>query len=152
MNTTLILAGLLLSSSSLCFAQELTFQVLGARNQLLFQTKTLASPSSLTVGRLSHAVLESALKQNLLNEYQGSESGVASINQLGGELEVLSSNEMNAYGWCFKVDGVLGELPADQTKFTGTESRVEWFFGYAHLEKDQWTSMCAPADHIPSKE
>jgi hypothetical protein len=58
---------------------------------------------------------------------------------------------MNAYGWCYKVDGVESGLMADQYVFTGQEKSIEWFYAYARMEKNRWTAMCVPADHLPTQ-
>jgi hypothetical protein len=133
------------------FAYPMTFKVLGVNGDVLFQRNFNSSEE--TLGQLSHTVLMQALADHGLKEYQGSESGLTSINEMGGEFEVLSDTEMNAYGWCYRVDGhTTINVRADEYLLTQKESLIEWYYAYAHLDKDQWKSMCVPAKHQPPKE
>jgi hypothetical protein len=126
-------------------AQEIEFRVLGVQGRAILSQRVQFSTGS--VGDLSHEVLEKALSQGLLRQYQGSEAGVSTIDGLGSALEVLSNTQMNAYGWCYRVDGQSSDLLAHQHNLSGNETRIEWFYAYAHLDKDEWKSMCVPAGH-----
>jgi hypothetical protein len=148
--SALILAIVSGAVSSASFAFPVTVKVYGVNHELLLQKKSEVQGGS--VGTLSDQVLKAALSTHVLTEYQGSEGGVSSINHLNGALEVLSDIEMNAYGWCYKVDGQAPDVMADQYLFTGHESVVEWDYVYSHLIRDQWTSMCTPATHVPRQE
>lgn len=131
------------------FAQEVTFRVLGVQGQVLFEEH--AELSTALLGEASHTLLSRALRERSLHQYQGSSAGVSSVNDLGSALEVLSDTQMNAYGWCYRVDGEISDLLADQYRLTGNERQIDWFYAYAHLEKNDWTSMCVPADHKPAQ-
>lgn len=132
------------------FAAETAFRVLGVQGKVLFE-RTLSSPSG-TLGQATDQALNQALSEKKLRQYAGSDAGVVSINGLGGALEVLSDAEMNAYGWCYRVDGRSSDLLASEYVLTGKEARIDWYYAYAHLDKDTWTSMCEPADHEPAQE
>jgi hypothetical protein len=129
----------------------MTFRVYGVGGNLLLDAQVQNGVTS--VGQISNSSLLQATQQRLLGEYQGSENGVLSINGLGSALEVLSDTEMNAYGWCYRVDGVVphGLMP-DQYKLRGTEKSIEWFYAYAKFIKSDWASMCVPADHFPKQQ
>jgi hypothetical protein len=126
--------------------KETLFRVLGVQKQVLLETSYSSS------GKLSNKLLEKAIVDKKLQKYQGSDRGVNSINELGSALEVLSDTQMNAYGWCYRVDGKVSDLLADQHLLTGQEQQIEWFYAYAYFEKDEWKSMCIPADHMPVQE
>ena len=125
------------------------FKVIGVRREIILESAHRIS--SQTLGQFTNTELSSARVQNLILEYKGSSAGVSSINGLGSALEVLSDTEMNAYGWCYTVDGVESGLLADQYKLTGQESNITWFYAYAHMTKNKWVSMCTPADHFPQQ-
>jgi hypothetical protein len=141
---------------AVCFSQDITFKVMGVKGTLLYKAQVSQSAQATqindTLGKLTDAVLSQAVSKKQLKQYKGSDAGVSSINDLGGELEILSDTEMNAYGWCYKVNGVTSDLLANQYKISEKDTLVEWYFSYAHLVKDSWTSMCTPADHKPKKE
>jgi hypothetical protein len=130
--------------------QGTLFRVLGVRGEVLLERRIVLSGGSL--GRVSDTLLKQAQSARLIRQYQGSEGGVTSINDLGSALEVLSDTQMNAYGWCYHVDGRESGLLAHQYALTGTERQIEWFYAYAHLDRNQWKAMCVPADHQPTQE
>ncbi len=131
-------------------SQPSTLRVLGVQGAVLFETQIAVGAES--VAEISHRVLSGAIKSNNLQQYEGSELGIRSINNLGSALELISNTEMDAYGWCYRIDGKLSELLADKHKLRGDERLIEWFYAYAHFDKTQWTSMCIPAQHIPDEE
>jgi len=131
-------------------ARAATLRVLGVRGEVLLQ-ETVDTGSG-SIGALTHRTLENALASGRIGEYRGYETGVASVNHLGSASEVLSDIRMNAYGWCYKVDGEISGLLADQYILTGQEKQIDWFYAYARLERDRWTSMCVPANHLPPQE
>jgi hypothetical protein len=144
-----VIAILALLATNVAFAQPVSFRVVGVQGNVLLEQRAEVAGS---LGQASHRVLQDATVGGLLQQYRGSEAGVNSINGLGSALEVLSDTQMNAYGWCYQVDGEVSDLLADQYVLTGQESRIEWFYAYARLDRGQWTSMCVPADHEPAQE
>lgn len=130
-------------------AQAASFEVVGIRGAVLLM-KNVEPVGS--VGKLSDLVLIDALRTGHLGEYTGSDRGITSINRLGSALEVLSDTEMNAYGWCYLVDGIESGRMADEFVLTGRERSVKWFYAYAHMIGDVWTAMCVPADHLPRNQ
>lgn len=146
----LVRSVILLLVSFSAVAGQVNFKVTGVGGQTIYEAQKYFMP--VTLGTLTNEVLEHALFRKQIAEYQGNDGGVLSINRLGNALEVLSDTEMNAYGWCYKVDGVAADLLANQYELTGNESTIEWFYAYARLEKNIWTSMCVPADHYPKED
>lgn len=135
---------------SLAYAQSAaaaTFRVQGIRGEVLFERTT--STAHETLGSLTDQLLREAVAQNQLHAYLGSNQGVTSINDLGSALEVLSDTEMNAFGWCYQIDGDTSDRLAHEYALTGKEQAIEWYYAYAHLNRNEWTAMCVPADHRP---
>ncbi len=136
---------LLLLIPTLGFATEIS--VIGVREARLFRAKI--SPRG-TVGALSDSWFRSAVRSKKLTEYLGTSAGVSSVNQLGSALETFSDGSMNAYGWCYRVDGEVSDLLADEYALRGKEKSIAWFYAYARFEGGKWTAMCVPADHVPT--
>lgn len=60
-------------------------------------------------------------------------------------IEVISPDEMRAYGWCYSVDGEAPEVYPHEA-FIGPETKsVVWHFGYARYFQGQWVTQCTPA-------
>ena len=133
-----------------CLSEALTFTVKGVAGKVLFQ-KEVSSPQG-TLGTLSDQTLNDALRTHVISQYTGSDAGVASINDMGSAMEVLSDTDMNAYGWCYSVDGKGSDLMSDQYRLTGAEKSLVWFYVAAEMRGGKWTSMCTPADHLPKPE
>lgn len=79
--------------------------------------------------------------------YKGSATGIASIRDtvVGDQaLEIISDREMRAYGWCYRLNGVVPEALADQVYVTTDQDQIEWFFAYAHYRDGEWRDYCQP--------
>lgn len=79
--------------------------------------------------------------------YVGNPAGINSIREtvIGNDaLEILSDNEMRAYGWCYSINGTTPEALADQVYPSSGEDRIEWFFAYAHYVNGTWREYCQP--------
>ena len=144
----ILLASLLVPSMS--WGGSLSFRVLGVQGEVLLNQQVEITSEAL--GKLTDHIVQAAVQGKFLKAYEGSEMGVKSINGLGSALEVLSDTEMNAYGWCYRVDGKVIDLLAGQCLLTGNESSIEWYYAYAHLNRNDWTAMCVPANHQPVEE
>src|SRR5690606_8402085 len=67
-----------------------------------------------------------------------------------GALEVISDQEMRAYGWCYSVDGNAPETYPHEA-FIGPETKsVVWHFGFARYSQGQWVTQCTPAYTVKS--
>ena len=135
----------LVAQSSAAFAQDTLFRVLGVKGQVLLQQSV--ARSSRTLGYVTNALLEEAVRLGALRQYRGSEGGVNSINELGSALEVLSETEMNAYGWCYRVDGVASDLMADEFYPPNDDETARSFRGpkRAISRKSRWLSLSTSA-------
>jgi hypothetical protein len=80
--------------------------------------------------------------------FQGSPEGLASAFQTptGKEaLEIVSKDEIRAYGWCYSVDGVSPEVYPHEAFISSDTRSVVWHFGFARSYKGQWVTQCTPA-------
>jgi len=78
--------------------------------------------------------------------YQGSEQGLNSILNSPTGLDatvIISDSEMKSYGWCFKINGVIPEVYANEVFINTTTDQVLWFWGYAHYKDGEWIAQCA---------
>lgn len=104
----------------------------------LFASKT--EPYQISVGELTLKVLdENGIK------YQGTSAGLNQVfnTPIGLEaMEVISDEEMFAYGWYYEVDGKFPEVFPSEILVTNTMKSIHWFYGYAHYLKGNWISQC----------
>jgi hypothetical protein len=80
--------------------------------------------------------------------YLGNERGIHTIfnTPVGDEaIEIISNQEMKAYGWCFTVNDVLEEVYPDEIDIYEDKVNVHWFYGYAHYLAGEWIGQCIPA-------
>jgi hypothetical protein len=106
--------------------------------EIASQFKTVGD---VTVHVLSHSGLP----------FEGNERGIHSImgTPIGAEaLEVISDQEMRAYGWCYEVDGISPEEFPHQVALSKDSKKVRWYFAYAHFLTGSWIAQCAPAYKI----
>lgn len=104
------------------------------------------TPQFKTVGDASlHVLTQSGLP------FEGNERGIHSIQgtPTGMEaMEIISANEMRAYGWCYEVDGMVPEKFPHQVAITENTKTIRWYFAYAHFLNGEWIDQCAPAYKI----
>lgn len=104
------------------------------------------NPSFANVGAVTlHALNQSGLA------FEGNERGIHSIQgtPIGLEaMEVISEQEMRAYGWCYEVDGIAPEEFPHQVAITADTKKIRWYFAYAHFLNGEWIAQCAPAYKI----
>lgn len=77
--------------------------------------------------------------------FEGSILGLSRVfNSPNGldAMEVISDNEMMAYGWCFEIDGLIPEVYANEVEIRPETQKIVWFYGYAHYVNGQWISQC----------
>jgi hypothetical protein len=114
----------------------ITFEVRGKKQNLLFQTNS-STEVPVKLGQLTVDILDQGQIP-----YTGNNSGILKIFDLEQDVEVVSDTEMKAYGWCFSVDGFTPETMADQTEITDANSKIIWYWAYAHYENGHWTGQC----------
>lgn len=88
--------------------------------------------------------------------YNGNGSGFYGImgSAMGAEaLEVVSTTEVRAYGWCFSVNGAAATTAPDHVSPTSQNDVIEWFYGYITQKDGQWISgPCSPAHKIKAAQ
>lgn len=63
-------------------------------------------------------------------------------------IEVISNDELRAYGWCFAVDGVAPEVYPHEVPVTSDTKRIVWTYGFARFSKGEWVTQCTPAHTV----
>lgn len=115
-------------------------------DDLCSEAKWLNVQASAEVGDDVGAATVATLQAQAI-EFVGTERGIKSIlaTVTGDEaFELLSDSEMRAYGWCFRVNGVLAETYPDKVTLQNQDDVIHWFFGYAHYLEGVWSSYCTP--------
>ena len=135
----LLTVGILLFSSP---ALAITYEIIGACSSTpeAQGTDSITKPES--AGRVTLEILE---KEHL--PYVGTEAGIQSIGgtPTGDDaLEVVSNDEMYAYGWCFEVNNVQPKKMPDEIVLQGKES-LRWFYAYSRYIRGNWVDYCTPA-------
>jgi hypothetical protein len=80
--------------------------------------------------------------------FKGTAEGLASaFNTPTGKeaVEVISSEESRAYGWCFSVDGEAPDLYPHEVSVTRDTKKITWHFGFARNVRGQWITQCTPS-------
>lgn len=68
-----------------------------------------------------------------------------------GAIENVSEGVTRFYGWCYSVDGQAPDVYPSEILVTEETKTVTWTFGYAELNRGEWTEQCAPAYRIKPK-
>lgn len=97
------------------------------------------------------------ITKEIFEEYQiphlGTAQGINSIfhSPTGNDaFEVINSNLMRGYGWCYKVDGYEPNVYPDKYPISSNTKEILWFFGYAEYKDGAWVTQCKPAFHTPN--
>lgn len=105
---------------------------------------------SLSVGDYSVQVFE----ENKI-PYVGSELGFNSIIGTPTDrrsIEIVSSDELRAYGWCYSVDGKIPDQMPNEVQLSNNAELV-WFYAYSTVINNQWQEdYCTPAYKIKAKQ
>jgi hypothetical protein len=56
---------------------------------------------------------------------------------------------MKAYGWCFRLNGEVPELMANEVTDLRENDVIEWYYAYAHYRGGQWIAQCRPLGDEP---
>jgi hypothetical protein len=83
--------------------------------------------------------------------YIGSDQGINSIRgTVTGEaaLEVISDDEMRAYGWCYYYNGVEPAQFPNEIIVSRENDKIEWIFSFAHYKGGRWISTCNPTHEV----
>lgn len=60
-------------------------------------------------------------------------------------MEVVSKDEIRAYGWCYSVDGVASDVYPNEVAITPDTKSIVWHFGFAKNFRGEWVTMCTPS-------
>jgi hypothetical protein len=137
----IILMAFLLSLS----AQAIELKFIGPCDEN-FIMKVAVEEDYRNVGELT---IETLKKFNI--PFQGTERGLASAFETptgSDALEVISEEELRAYGWCFSVDGVAPEVYPHEVLLTAETKSVVWHFGFARYYQGKWVTQCTPASTV----
>lgn len=141
MKKFLILSALFLSLS--VFAVELKF--IGPCS-IEFIMKVNVDEAYTDVGTLTISTLS-----KFSIPHQGTPEGLVSAFEtpFGDEaIEVISDEELRAYGWCFAVDDIAPEVYPHEAPITAETKSVVWTFGFARFYKGEWVTQCTPAHTV----
>lgn len=86
--------------------------------------------------------------------FVGSKYGINTIKNspVGDEaLIVLNDHEMLAFGWCYKIDGIVSEKMPDEVVLDDSTMDVHWYYGFAHYFNGEWVSQCVENQFITRK-
>lgn len=119
-------------------ANAITFKIIGKNQELLFSTTENVDLNT-NVGQISLNLLK---KYNIA--HTGSEYGLASIYNIGSDVDVITDFKMKAYGWCFSLDSKVPETMTDATFIKSQNTEVTWFYGYALFYINRWFNQCTP--------
>ncbi len=86
--------------------------------------------------------------------FQGTSQGIRSIFGLTteeNELIIISDQEMLAYGWCYKINGVAPELYPHKVDISNND-HIQWYFAFSRYLNGEWVSQCKPSYQEPRQE
>ena len=127
------------------FAQALQMDIIGACDPvaLLSTSVELKDNEATTLGDLTVKVLN----QNHI-PFKGSAEGISQIydSPTGDQaLEVLSTSQMRAYGWCVHVDQDEPYEMPDKVIITNKVQKITWFYAYSFYDAGDWKDFCTAA-------
>lgn len=108
----------------------------------LFKTTFTLGKANSNVGDETISILE----KNRI-PYLGTEQGINSIfdTPIGKDAyEVLSNNDVNAYGWCYSVNGISPEVNPHEMQIQKGD-KIVWWFGYSQFKDGHWLTQCLPS-------
>lgn len=119
------------------FAVDIEF--VGPCDSQPFLAKNMPQVNTLSIGELTVKVLEESKIP-----FTGGDYGIIQISNspIGdAAIEILGSEEMLAYGWCYEIDGVLQEIYPNEISVNDAK-KIRWFYGYAHYRSGHWIAQC----------
>jgi hypothetical protein len=124
-------------------AQAATFEVIGPCSEKPILSSKISIQADETVGQFTVRSLTQASMP-----FVGSDHGIKSINgtPTGDEsLEIISNEEMRAYGWCYKHNGIEPAVYPHEIKMISDDDKILWVYGYSFYSRGKWLTMCEPA-------
>lgn len=134
----------LLSSISLNVL-AVTFEVRNpCRDEVLIQSSVPFDKS------LNQSVGEFTIKQLQLHKvtYIGSAESLSSIFSTphgDDSFDVVSNQEMYAYGWCYHFNNIEPNVMPNKIFLKNNSDHVVWFYAYSHYLNGEWITMCTPS-------
>ncbi len=136
MNIFLVLVTFLISFKTSAVTLEVT-----AKNNVLLLHSSYEHILPSTVGKISVDVFD---KESI--PYKGGAYVISQLFELGGrgadDIEIISESEMKAYGWCFSINGDVPNTMPDMTDVIDQNSKIVWFYAYAHYKNGAWIGQC----------
>ena len=135
------LLALLLTLSPQAFAATISV-IAPCEDQVAHEVSLTLESDIENIGELSVQAFE-----EMKLPFAGTARGMNSILNTPTGLEamdIISDEEMFAYGWCYSVNGFSPEVFADEVK-AQEDDHVLWWYGYAHYQAGQWLTQCTPS-------
>jgi len=57
-------------------------------------------------------------------------------------MDIISDDQMRAYGWCYTVDGEIPEVLPNKFILNNNHQEIHWFYGFAFYRAGVWESQC----------
>ena len=121
---------------------EVIFDIIGPCSETPIIRKSLPFSPQNSVGKLTIETLD---QENI--PFVGAEEGIKtiySIPEKENEILILSDNELLAYGWCYKVNGLAPELYPHRVEVSDGD-HIEWYFAFSRNLNGEWVSQCKPS-------
>lgn len=145
--TKLIVAALLLLP---IHAQAVSFAVIGAKGEVIWSTgQNMRVPRN--VGAISIDFFNLGLASNKIENFDGDETEITYVNDLGSDIKVISENETEYFQWCFTINGFQPSSGPQETVIADQNTRISWYYGFSLLRQGEWVSECNPASQSRAK-
>ncbi|MGZ3842981.1 MAG: DUF4430 domain-containing protein, partial [Bdellovibrio sp.] len=125
---------ILISSS---YSKAMSFEIIGKNARSIYSQILTGDFKTKSVGEFTLAALSEAQQKGVLN-FNASVESIVSINGLGSDLDIVSDKKMKAYGWCYTVNGKIGEKYPHQAYLNSGTDKIVWYYGYALYDDGQW--------------
>ncbi len=135
----------------LCFAGQafaLDFEVIGPCDEKPRLETSVEIQDKTNLGDVTVKVLN----DNKI-AFKGDAAGIAQIEDspVGRDaVEMLSSTEFRAYGWCVHIDNTEPAEMPDQVEVNSSTKKVTWFYAYSLFDGSDWTDYCTPSWKVRS--
>jgi hypothetical protein len=92
-----------------------------------------------SVGKITEMALEKSKINYQLNS--GSLLSVQSIPSENQKIQIINDYELNAFGWCYKVNDEIPMVLPDDFILKNSD-KINWYIGFTSYNKGNWGSMC----------
>jgi hypothetical protein len=125
-------------------AYALEFMVVGPCDDRPLFSKTIKLDS--TTQNLGQLTKQTLVENNIIHE--GTDKKISTIYNIPQEdqkIEIISDQQMYAYGWCFSVNGKVPDSYGDKIEVTDNDVII-WYLAGSHYNRGEWLSMCEYAN------